>query len=443
MFGKMYRYREKVIIRVIGQPMFFAEAHHYEQARCRECGHIARAPGPACVHEGVGSDYVRYDWSACAMMMVMHYSSGSPSKRMESLHEGWGVPLADANQWVIANTCDDLLLPLSIAHERHAIRTATNFRIDDTHAVVIELQKQIKAEISALEDIGESTKDVRTGINATGSYWETPDGPVILFYTGRHHAGEIVDQLLEHRPPSSPKLIKSTDAASKNFGHAHGDKLIETVCNAHALLKFRDIKDRYPVEYAEAGSVYKQVFDNDDKIEALKLSPADRMLYHRQHSPAALQALDGEAQELLRGKAREPAGRAELSNLGAADLHHQSVGPLDPILRGAGGPARHEPRRAGAQTDKRNKRVRLGPGGSATATPAMRCWKPRHRDPPTSGCEPQKRDHLEPSDMPPRCIPSRTRASAIAAAIGARLGVRRRRARAERAGGASAQEARR
>jgi len=58
-FGKMYRYREKVIIRVIGQPMFFAEAHHYEQARCRECGHIARAPGPACVHEGVGSDYVR------------------------------------------------------------------------------------------------------------------------------------------------------------------------------------------------------------------------------------------------------------------------------------------------------------------------------------------------------------------------------------------------
>jgi len=55
-------------------------------------------------------------------------------------------------------------------------------------------------------------------------------------------------------------------------------------------------------------------------------------------------------------------------------------------------------------------------------------------------CEPQKRDHLEPSGMPPRCVPSRARA--IGAAIGARLGVRRRRAPAERAAGASAQEAR-
>jgi hypothetical protein len=31
-------------------------------------------------------------------------------------------------------------------------------------------------------------EDVRTGINATGLYWETLNGPVVLFYTGRHHA---------------------------------------------------------------------------------------------------------------------------------------------------------------------------------------------------------------------------------------------------------------
>jgi hypothetical protein len=36
------------------------------------------------------------------------------------------------------------------------------------------------------------TRDVRTGINATGVYWETPEGPVVLFLTGLHHAGEIV-----------------------------------------------------------------------------------------------------------------------------------------------------------------------------------------------------------------------------------------------------------
>jgi ribosomal protein L37E len=290
-FGRTYRYREKVIIRVIGQPMFGAEAHHYEQARCRECGRIIRADGPSCVHEGVGSDYIRYDWSACAMLLVLHYFGGQPFKRLESLHAGWGIPMADANQWQVANRSDDLLLPVYRAHERHAIQKATNFRIDDTGAMVIALQKQIAAEIATLEQLGESTKSVRTGINATGIYWETPDGPIILFFTGRHHAGEMVDQLLRHRLLSSPKLVKCTDGASKNFDHEHADKLVESTCNAHAFLKFRDIKDKHPAEYAEAGRIYKQVFDNDDKAAALGLSSVDRMLYHRKHSLPLMQEL--------------------------------------------------------------------------------------------------------------------------------------------------------
>jgi hypothetical protein len=57
---------------------------------------------------------------------------------------------------------------------------------------------------------------VRTGINATALCWETPNGPIILFYTGRH-AGEIVDQVLRRRLVSSPKLVKCSDGASKNF----------------------------------------------------------------------------------------------------------------------------------------------------------------------------------------------------------------------------------
>ena len=44
--------------------------------------------------------------------------------------------------------------------------------------------------------------------------------------------------------------MKCTDGASKNFDHAHADQLVESTCNAHALLKFRDIKDKHPVEYA-------------------------------------------------------------------------------------------------------------------------------------------------------------------------------------------------
>jgi hypothetical protein len=175
--------------------------------------------------------------------------------------------------------------------------------------MVIALKKQIDAEIAAREALGESTKEVRTGINATGLYWETPNGPVILFYTGRHHAGEIVDQLLRHRLLSSPKLVKCTDGASKNFDHEHADKLVESTCNAHALLKFRDIKDKHPVEYAEAGRVYKQVFDNDDEAKALGLTPVDRMLHHREHSKPLMQQLKRMCEEKITSKLVEPSSR--------------------------------------------------------------------------------------------------------------------------------------
>jgi hypothetical protein len=304
--GKTFRYREKVIIRIVGQPLFGAEAHHFEQARCRNCGYLVRAEGPAEIQQGLGSEYIRYDWSACAMLIVMHYFGGAPFKRLDSLHESWGVPMPDANQWEVANAADDLLLPLYRAIERHAIKQATNFRIDDTGSMVIALRRQIEAEIEVLEQLGASTKAVRTGINATGSYWETPQGPVLLFHTGRHHAGEVVDELLRHRLLSSPRLVKCTDGASKNFDHGQGDKLVEATCNAHALLKFRTIRDKHPAEYAEAGRVYKQVFDNDDKAKALGLSPIDRMLYHRQHSKPLMQELKAMCEDRLKRKLCEP-----------------------------------------------------------------------------------------------------------------------------------------
>ena len=304
--GNMTRYREKIIVRIKGQPLFAAEQHHYEQGRCRHCGRMVRAEGPAYVQEGFGTDYIRYDGSACAFLMVMHYSSSSPFKRLDSLHDGWGVPMSDANQWELVDQGDDALLPLYRAIENHAIRKSTNFRIDDTQSVVISLKRQIDAEIAALRALGESTKDVRTGINATGSYWETPQGPVVLYCTGRHHAGEIVDHVMRRRLLSSPKLVKCTDGASKNFDHEHADKLIEVTCNAHAFLKFRDIRDKYPAEYAEAGQVYDLVFHNNDKAKALGLSPVERMLYHRQHSKPAMLKLKAMCDERIAGKRVEP-----------------------------------------------------------------------------------------------------------------------------------------
>ena len=209
------------------------------------------------------------------MLIVMHYFAGGPFKRLEALHQGWGVPMPDANQWRIVDECDDLLAPLYRALEKHAIQNATTLRYDDTGSMIIETRRQIRKELQALELLGESTRQVRTGINATAVYIETEQAKVVLFFTGRHHAGEIVDRILEHRRAST-KLVALTDAASKNFSHGHADELEQAVCNAHCYLKFRAVKDRFPAEYAVAGEVYEKVFDNDDKATTLGLDPDQR-----------------------------------------------------------------------------------------------------------------------------------------------------------------------
>lgn len=306
--GRLTAYREKVVIRVVGQPLFAPELHHLKQARCRTCGRVIRAEAPSELVEGIGSSYLVYDWSACAMLAVIHYFAATPLKRLESLHQGWGIPLADANQWRVIDESDDLLLPLHRALELHGIRNATTLTLDDTGSMVVSLARQIQAEVAALKLLGQSTQDVRTGINATGAIFETAAGRVILFFTGRHHAGEVLDRLLKHRTPSpgSARLVKVTDGASKNFDHQHGKQLVEATCNAHAFLKFHDIKDKHPAEYALAGEVYKAVFDNDDEAKRQHLTPEERMLFHRTRSKPLMEKLKAMCAQKLQSKLVEP-----------------------------------------------------------------------------------------------------------------------------------------
>ena len=305
--GRMAQYREKIIVRIKGQSLFSAKIVHLEQCRCKICGKIIRAAVPDEVLDGIGTSYIIYDWSACATLAVMHYVAGAPFKRLESLHNGWGVPMPDSNQWRIADDSSALLTPLLRAIEKYGVQSAVSLRIDDTGSMVISIRQQIKAELAVLERLGESTQDVRTGINATGVYLETPEGVIKLFYTGRHHASEIIDQLIKHRLSSQPKLAKVTDAAAKNFVHGHEDAFIEATCNAHAFLKFRAIKDKYPEEYAIAGEVYKKVFDNDDEAKARGLTPTERMLFHREHSKPLMEKLKAMCEKKLKSKLVEPA----------------------------------------------------------------------------------------------------------------------------------------
>ena len=304
--ANMTSYREKVTVKIVGQPLFGVEVHHFEQARCKMCGHIIRAKAAAGTLDGIGTSYVVYHWTACAMLAVLHYLGGMPFKRLETLHAGWGVPIPDANQWQVVSAGDDLLLLLLGAMEREAMRTASDIRLDDTGTEVIELRRQIKAQLTALRMLGESEDAARTGINATGVRLTMPDGVAILYYSGLHHSGEILDRLWKHRLGIDLKLVKVTDGASKNFDHSHRDMLLEAICNAHAFLKFDAVKDKHPAEYAVAGEVYKQVFDNDDVAKERGMTPEERRDFHAERSRPLLVRLLAMCKAKVDSKLVEP-----------------------------------------------------------------------------------------------------------------------------------------
>jgi transposase len=303
--GRMTKYREKILIRVIGQPLFSAELHHAEQVRCRLCGCILTAILPVGVEEGIGKA-VTYHWSACATLIVMHYFAAMPLKRLEMLHQSWGIPLADANQWEMIEGALTLLAPLLKALEKYAVENLTSFTIDDTGSLIVELRRQIEGECESVKAVGLCEKDVRTGINATCVVVETKEGRIILFYTGRHHAGEIVSVLMKRRPENADKVVKVTDGASKNFNHGQDDKLIEGVCNAHAFLKFHVIKEDFPADYAVIAEAYNKVFENDAYAATQEMSPAARLEYHKRNSEPWMKKIKRLCEQKIRERSVEP-----------------------------------------------------------------------------------------------------------------------------------------
>lgn len=302
--ARLKSYRSKKIIHVIGQPLFCAEIYEAQQARCPVCGKITTSALPSNSEQGIGK-HVIYDWSAAAMLLVLHYTAGMPFKRLELLHKSWGIPFSDANQWEVVNQAIEYLQPLLKALEDYAVENVRTLKLDDTGSMVLEIKSQIVAEIEAAKALGLSDKSIRTGINATCARLETPEAAVILFFTGRHHAGEICERILAKCSGES-RVIKLTDAASKNFDHNQADKAIEAACNAHAFLKFHDVKKQFPVEYAMVGEAYALIFANDALAREQKMTPEERLKLHQEKSRPWMEKIKQLCASKLQDRSVEP-----------------------------------------------------------------------------------------------------------------------------------------
>jgi transposase len=129
------------------------------------------------------------------------------------------------------------------------------------------------------------------------------DGHLIALYaSGRRHAGENLDQLLDGRDDELGPPIQMGDAAAVNWKGKH--RRIEAKCWAHARRKFIKIEESFPAACSTVleaiGKIYRY------EAETVKLSDEERLAYHQAKSGPVIAKLYEWIEEQFEQRVVEP-----------------------------------------------------------------------------------------------------------------------------------------
>ncbi|WP_200335037.1 IS66 family transposase [Thiocystis violacea] len=230
--GKLYPMQPLVRLRFTGQPLVAVTRYDLQRLRCSACGALFVAQlAPAVSPE-------RSDTRLKVMLAVAHDHLGLPFNRLEALQLMLGLPLPDATQWDLLEQVADVGYRLY----NHLLWVAAQPPLvyqDDTGARVLSLLKDNQAEpaparkaiyTSVLRCVGEQT--------------------ICLFFTGRQHAGENLDDVLALRDPALSAMLWMSDALAANTPKRHGERVVDLSCLVHARRQFVEIKAFFPSECA-------------------------------------------------------------------------------------------------------------------------------------------------------------------------------------------------
>jgi len=127
---------------------------------------------------------------------------------------------------------------------------------------------------------------------------------VVLYFSGRAHAGENFDILIAHRQAGKDPVIRMADALSANS--KHDAPVREAKCNSHAFRRFRSLLSTYPEAAKFVLNLYDQIYDHDEYCKAHQLDDAARLAYHQEHSQPLMDELKAWADQVLSGDEVEP-----------------------------------------------------------------------------------------------------------------------------------------
>ena len=144
--------------------------------------------------------------------------------------------------------------------------------------------EEIREEKSSAKDSAE-----RTGVFTSGIVSTKEGRKIALFFTGRKHAGENLEEVLRRRAAELRTPIQMCDALSRNLPKEL--KVILANCIAHARRKYVDVVENFPQECRYVLKLLAKVYKNDEIAREEKLSPEERLRFHQAESRPVMEKL--------------------------------------------------------------------------------------------------------------------------------------------------------
>ena len=156
---------------------------------------------------------------------------------------------------------------------------------DDSPMKILEFLK----ENQQWQETGDD-KTQRTGIFTTGMVSRRNGRDVVLYSTGRRHAGENLAEVLKKRPEELDPPVQMCDALRRNLP---GElKTIVANCLAHGRRKFVEVAKSFPDEVKHVLEELGEVYAIDARARSSELSPELRLQLHMQESKPVVDRLE-------------------------------------------------------------------------------------------------------------------------------------------------------
>jgi hypothetical protein len=292
--GKLYEVAcPGVLVRVVGQAPLHAKVYQLQKLRCHLCGKVFTA----CPPEDAGAR--KYDATAASMIALLKYGSGMPFNRSAGLQRYMEIPLPASTQWDVIAAYAPCAVPAYEALIGHAAQGDV-IHNDDTTVKILELMgKRAKQQ-----PIEEGDLAGRTGLFTSGIVAMRDGRRLVLFFSGRQHAGENLADVLRQRAEELETPIQMCDGLSRNLP---GElQTIVANCLTHSRRRFVDVFDRFGNECEYVLQALKVVYRTDAEARRKGLSPAQRLQLHRSKSQQTMTQLHDWLQRQFDEKFVEP-----------------------------------------------------------------------------------------------------------------------------------------